>query len=99
MPVIDNRNQQCIGYLSDISAKGFKLDSRKTVQINSVYALRLDLPPEISNRANIGFFARAMWSQPDPVNPDGYVHGFQVVNIRPDENAIFQRIVEKYSRS
>jgi hypothetical protein len=96
MPVIDNRTQQCLGYLSDISAEGFKLDSQKKVVINADYTMRLDLTSEISRKSDIVFLARAKWSQADPLNPSDYVHGFQIVNIRPDEYAVYKQIVEKF---
>jgi hypothetical protein len=99
MPVIDNRTQQCIGYLSDISSQGFKLDSQKPLTVNTDFSLRLDLTPEISKRAYIVFFARVIWSQLDPINPNDYINGFQILSITPGEQEIFQRIVETYGKS
>src|SRR5512133_3691874 len=96
MPVFDNNTQKIIGYLSNISSGGFKLESQKSLSPNSVYNLRLDLTPEFSRRSNIGFFARVVWSQPDPLSPMEFVHGFQIVSISPEEQAIFERIVAKY---
>jgi hypothetical protein len=98
MRVIDNNTKEILGYLSDISPRGFKLDSRKALTINKDYALRLDLTTEIVNKSHIIFIARAMWSQPDPINPNEYIHGFKIVSISPYEQEIFQRIVEKYSK-
>jgi hypothetical protein len=96
MRVIDNNTHELSGYLSDISPRGFKLDSQKALMINKDYALRLDLTPEISNKPYIVFVARAIWSKPDPINPNEYILGFQIVNISTFEKVIFQRIVEKY---
>ena len=96
MPVIDNNTHETIGYLSDISAGGFKLESQKSLVANMVYHLRLDLTAEFSKRSNITFFAKVAWSQPDPLSPLEFVHGFQIVSITPEEQMIFERIVEKY---
>lgn len=96
MPVIDNKTQKIVGYLSDISSGGFKLESQKSIVTNTVFHLRLDLTPEFSRRPNIVFFARVAWSQPDPISPLEFVHGFQIVSIAPDEQAIYDRIVGKY---
>jgi hypothetical protein len=96
MPVIDNNSHKIVGHLSDISLSGFKLDSQKSLSVNTVYQLRLDLTPEFSSRPNIVFFARVVWCQPDPASPMEFINGFQVVNIAPDEQAIFERIAEKY---
>jgi hypothetical protein len=96
MPVVDNSTREVIGYLSDISSRGFKLESPKSILINNVYHLRLDLTAEVSKRSNITFFAKVMWSQPDPINPYDYIHGFQIVSITPEEQTIFEHIVQKY---
>lgn len=96
MPVVDNNTQKIVGYLSDISSGGFKLESQKSLVTNSVFHLRLDLTPEFSRRQNIVFFARVVWSQPDPISPLEFVHGFQIVSITAEEQAIFERIVAKY---
>jgi hypothetical protein len=96
MRVTDNNTQELVGYLSDISPRGFKLDSQKPLTSNKEYALRLDLTAEISNKSYIAFIARAMWVQPDPINPNEHNEGFQIVSISPNDQEIFQRIVEKY---
>ena len=96
MPVKDNNTHEIIGHLSDISPRGFKLESKKSLVINTMYHLQLDLTPDVSKRSFIVFFAKVAWSQPDPFSPLEYVHGFQIVSITPDEQSIFERIVEKY---
>ncbi len=96
MRVVDNQTQQLVGYLDDISPKGFQLDSRNQFSVNRDYNLRLDLTTEISDRPFITFTARCRWSKPDPSDPGSYDAGFQILNITPHENEIFQRIVTKY---
>jgi hypothetical protein len=96
MPVKDNNNHEVIGHLSDISVGGFKLESKKSLVVNTVYHLQLDLTPDVSNRSYIVFFAKVAWSQPDPLSPLEFVHGFQIIRIMPDEQAIYDRIVQKY---
>jgi len=96
MRVTDNNTHELVGYLSDISPRGFKLDSQKALTANKDYALRLDLTAEISDKSYIAFVARARWNQPDPIDPFGHNEGFQIVNISPYDQEIFQRIVEKY---
>ena len=80
-----------------ISVQGdLNLESQKSLMANTVYHLRLDLTSEFSKRSNIAFYAKVAWSQPDPLSPLEFVHGFQIVSINPDEQAIFERIVQKY---
>jgi hypothetical protein len=98
MRVIDNKTQKILGYLSDISPKGFKLESQKALTIHMDYSLRLDLTTDIVDKACINFVARAMWCQPDPINPNEYIQGFQIVSMSPNDQEIFKFIVEKYSK-
>jgi len=96
MQVFDDQNQQVLGYLADISAKGFQLDIPKEIPVNQEYVLRLDLTAEISEKPFITFTARCRWSRPDSSDPFSHNAGFQVVSIAHHDDIIFQRIVEKY---
>ncbi len=96
MRVVDNVTSSLIGYLTDISPRGFKLDSDKPLVVNKDYAMRLDLTPDISDRAHITFIARTKWSQKDPTDPTSNIEGFQIVNISPHDEEIFNRILERY---
>lgn len=96
MRVVDNNTQELLGYLADISPRGFKLDSTKPLIVNKDYTMRLDLTPEISERPYIVFVARTKWSQPDSTDPFAHNEGFQIVNMTPHDEVIFQRLVDKY---
>ena len=96
MPVIDNNTREVIGYLSDISVRGFKLESQKNIIAHSTYHLRLNLTPDFSTKSYIEFIAEAVWSQVDPIVQYEYNHGFQIVSITAEDQVIFQRIFEKY---
>jgi hypothetical protein len=96
MPVVDTSNQECIGYLSDVSSQGFKLESPKPISPDVIYSLRLDLTSAISSRSYIILQAKSVWSHGDPILPNEYVHGFQILSIAPDDQVIFQRIIENY---
>jgi len=96
MPMFDNASQKILGHLSDISARGFKLDSQKGLALNTVYEMRLELTPEFSTRLNITFFARVAWSRPVPYAPAEFENGFQITRIKPEDLAIFERIAARY---
>lgn len=96
MRVMDNNTGELVGYLADISPRGFKLDSKQALNVNKDYSFRLDLTPEISDKPHIAFVARAKWSQPDSNDPYMYNDGFQIVSITPRDEEIYQRIVVKY---
>jgi hypothetical protein len=96
MRVLDSNTQQLIGYLADISPKGFQLDSPQQMLVNKDYNIRLDLTPDISDKNFISFIARCRWNKPDETDPFAFDAGFQVVSISPHDDEIFQRMVTKY---
>lgn len=96
MCVIDNNTQELLGNLSDISPRGFRLDSQKALTINQDYTLRLEQTSMVSDKPYIVFDARAMWGQRDPIIPNEYNEGFQITGISQYEEEIFQSVMEKY---
>lgn len=94
--VVDYNTQQLVGYLSDLSAGGFKVDSPQPVVLNKDYNLRVDLTDDISDKAFIAFVARSRWFRPDESDPSLVNAGFQIVGISSHDNEIFQRVVQKY---
>ena len=96
MRAFDNNTNEILGYLSDISPRGFKLDGQKALKINNDYAIRLELTTEVSDTPHIVFIARALWSRSDPISPNDYVGGFRIISISTHEHTIFNRIFEKY---
>ena len=96
MRVLDNVTHELIGYLTDISLGGFRLESPKGITVDQDYNLRLEYTREEKEASFIVFTARARWVQPDPVMPYEYIGGFQIVTISPSENEIYKKIVENY---
>jgi hypothetical protein len=96
--VSDNNTHETVGYLSDISPAGFKLECPKILPVNQDYTLRLEMTSEISNQPYIAFVARAIWSEPDPITPNEYIEGFHIVSISPVDREIFNRVAEKYGK-
>ncbi len=97
MKVVDNSTLEVVGYLSDISPQGFKLDSQRPLIPNRDYVLRMDLTPDISDRSFIVFVARTKWTQPDPLDPNSNVDGLQITNIGQHDLEIYNRVMDKYS--
>jgi len=97
MRVLDNYTQQAVGYLADISEKGFQLDCPQSIAVNKDFSFRLDLTPDVSDKKFITFSARCRWCKPDETDPTSYDAGFQIMGISVHDNEIFQRIVAKYA--
>jgi hypothetical protein len=96
MRVLDSNTLQTMGYLADISERGFQLDSPQPVAVNRDFGIRLDLTPDVSDKNFITFTARCRWTRPDETDPFSFDAGFQIIGISPHDDEIFQRIVTKY---
>lgn len=98
VPVVEMGTLDLFGYLADISPRGFKLDSVKPHGVNRDYNLRIDLPDEISDKPFISFIARVMWIRPDPIDPNTFHEGYQILNISTVDEGIFNAMMESYSK-
>ena len=96
MQVKDEVTKQIIGYLSDISSGGFKLDCPKEIPAGRDFRMQLDLTADIADKNTMVFIARSKWAKPDHVDPNTFNVGFEIVNIAPSDMLIFQRMFEKY---
>ena len=96
MQIKDEATKQTIGYLSDISSGGFKLDCPKEIPPGKDFRMQLDLTAEIADKNSMVFIARSKWSKRDYVDPNTFSVGFEIVNIAPSDMQIFQRMFEKY---
>jgi hypothetical protein len=96
MRVLDDKSHEVVGYLSDISSDGFKLDCQKELQIEKDFRLRMDLTAEVANKTTMAFTARSKWRQRDQLEPTVFNVGFEIVKIAPEDARIFKLIMEKY---
>jgi len=96
MQVRDELSSELIGQLTDISSGGFRLDSRKQILAGEVLRLQIQLTPDVSHKDYMVFIARSKWCRPDRMDPNTYNIGFEIINISPDDAAIFDLICEKY---
>lgn len=96
MQVTNEANKELLGYLSDISTGGFKLDSPKKIAPGQDFRLHIELTPEIAEKNSMVFIARSKWCQPDNIDPTSFNVGFEIINMSPSDMAIFQRMFDKY---
>jgi hypothetical protein len=96
MQAVDEKTQKTLGYLADISPRGFRLDCKQSLPPDQDYQLRLDLTSDVADKPFMVIVARTKWCRIDVLDPFVFNIGFQVVNMGPEDAAIFQRIVEKY---
>lgn len=98
MQVKDESTKQIIGYLSDISTGGFKLDCPKQIPPQQDFRLQIDLTADVADKTAMVFVARTKWCRPDHIDPTSFNVGFEIVSMAPSDMMIFQRIFEKYGR-
>ena len=94
--VTDDATKQLVGYLSDISTGGFRLDCPKEIPPGQDFRLHIELTSDIADKNFMVFIARSKWCDHDHVDPNTYNVGFEIINIAPSDMAIFQRMFEKY---
>ena len=97
MRVVDSNTHELVGYLSDISNRGFKLDSAQPLPVGEHYNLRLDLPNEVADKNFLVFMAKSKWCSTDKADPFTQNVGFEIINITPQDAAIYNRIIERYA--
>lgn len=96
MQVTNDITKELLGYLSDISTGGFKLDSQRQIPPGQDFRLHIELTPDIADKNAMVFIARSRWCRPDHIDPNTYNVGFQIVNMSPSDLIIFQRMFDKY---
>ena len=96
MPVKDDLNKKLIGYITDISTGGFRLDSPTQIPAGQDRRMYIQLTSDIADKNSMTFVARSKWCRPDHVDPNTYNVGFEIVNMAPSDMVIFQRMFDKY---
>ena len=96
MPVNDDLSKKLLGYITDISTGGFRLDSAKQIPPGQDFRMQIQLTADIADKNSMSFIARSKWCHPDHVDPNTYNVGFEVINMSSSDMAIFQRMFDKY---
>jgi len=96
MQVTDELSKQLIGYLTDISTGGFRLDCPKQIPSGQEFRMQIQLTPDVAEKNSMSFIARSKWCHTDHVDPNTYNVGFEIVNMAPGDLVIFQRMFDKY---
>jgi len=96
MQVVDANTLQLIGYLSDISLIGIKVDTGKPLPVNTNFKMRIDLTPDLANKTYLIFNGRSRWCEADKFEPNSFNVGFEVDILSREDTAIFQRMYNQY---
>ena len=96
MQVTDDLSKQLIGYLTEISSGGFRLDSPKQIPAGQDFRMQVQLTGDIADKTSMSFIARSKWCHTDHVDPNTYNVGFEIIKMAPSDMVIFQRMFDKY---
>ncbi len=96
MQVTNDITKELLGYLSDISTGGFKLDSQKQIMPGQDFRVHIELTPDIADKNSMVFIARSKWCHKDHIDPNSFNVGFEIINMSPSDMTIFQRMFDKY---
>ena len=96
MQVTNDVTKELLGYISDISTGGFKLDSPKKILPGQDFRLHIELTADIADKNSMIFVARSKWCHPDHIDPTSFNVGFEIINMSPSDMSIFQRMFDKY---
>lgn len=96
MQVTNEKTKELLGYLSDISTGGFKLETPKKIMPGQDFQMHIELTPDIADKNFMVFIARSKWCQPDHIDPTSFNVGFEIINMAPNDMQIFQRMFDKY---
>jgi len=94
--VFDGLGSKVMGHLVNISSNGIMLLSDFPIPINEEYKLRMRLPHELVENAEVIFNATSRWCRNDK-NPDFYMTGFQFHDITPALKNIILCLIDEFS--
>lgn len=92
LKVFDEKTNELIGHLADITTKGIMLVSEKPVATNQTFNLKMVLPESFEKKEYLNFSARSLWCKND-VNPLFYDTGFELLDSGPEEFSVIEEII------
>jgi len=96
MQLIDDDTKELIGYLTDVSKGGLKVDSPNELPVNKDFRLCMDNIGSVADKPSMVFVARTRWCKVDALDPFTYNVGFQIIRIEPADSLILQRVIDTY---
>lgn len=95
--VLDAATRSLFGHLTDISIKGMMIDRSQPTPVDSAHELRIQTPPGMADTEYIVFSVRCRWCRPDPITPNVYNTGFEIVRITPHDAEVLQRLIDAFA--
>ncbi|SRR5258708_6168625 len=93
--VYDETAQEFLGYLVDITENGFMLLSEKPFPVDVTRRFKVEITEDVDPHPYINFSAKSLWCEAD-IDPNHWDTGFEILEIKPADRQIIQKIVEYY---
>lgn len=93
LTVSDRNNGEILGHLIDMTIEGFKLRGESAIEVDAVFKLRLDLPPDMTRSSAITFDVVCVWSKKCD-DGEAYFSGFQMHFVEDIDLEKIQQIIE-----
>ncbi|MCQ3936065.1 MAG: hypothetical protein DPW18_03340 [Chloroflexi bacterium] len=97
MRVLNDDTGEILGHMVEVSAVGLRLETVGPLPLNKDYYMRLELTPDLGSVPYIVFLARSKWCKIDDIQPNLFRVGFELLEVLPEDKAVFQRILQKYA--
>ncbi len=94
--VYNDAVQKMLGYLVDITEKGFMLLSDEPYPVNETRPIKIEITDDIDKKPYLRVKARSIWCEHD-IDPTHYNTGFEIVELKAEDRQLIAAIIEKYS--
>jgi PilZ domain-containing protein len=96
MRLMNENTGELVGHLVNISPQGLRLESLRSIPLNTDFPLRIELPSDITDKPYMVFIARSRWCRPDRIDPSLFDVGFEIMDMTPGDAEIFKVLFERY---
>ncbi len=95
LKVFHHKSNKFAGYLGDISIQGLMLFNKKSVKVNKIFNLRINLDEGFGLNKKFIFDAKCLRCEQD-VNPDYYSIGFEFIDLEQANMDIVDYLIKKF---
>jgi hypothetical protein len=94
--VYDEKGQKQLGYLVDVTERGFMLLSDETFPVGQSRRFKVEITTDINQeRPFLNLVAKSIWCEAD-IAPDKYNIGFEILGLNAGDAQVIQNIIQTY---
>jgi hypothetical protein len=97
MRVLNDDTGEILGHMVEVSRTGLRLETVGPQPLEKDYYLRIEMTPDLGPMPFIIFIARTKWCKMDSIQPNLFQVGFEIVEMVPEDQEAFLRIIQKYT--